>query len=226
MKKLNTHTLALGAAALIVYLAITFLVPFAKTTVFWIAFLCTLGMFALAGAAFVRSFRRDESLESKVLGWPIFKVALLALAVQLVLDIALKIIGAACPVWAAVLVEILVFALFFILMVVRDASREAVTASEKELPDNTRAMKALRLEARQLAASLQDEAARRAMERLAEEMQFADPVSGPATEEMEKALSGLLSQIRLADTPEGALELVDQAQKMLQRRNLTAKLGK
>lgn len=226
MKKLNMHALALGAVALIVFAVLAFLLPFTQNTVFWIAFCAALLMFGAAGAAFIRSFRKDETLESKVLGWPIFKVAVIGLAVQVMLSFVLMAVSGLCPVWVAVLIEVLVFAAIAALLIVRDASREAVTVSEQAVPDKTQAMKQLRLQAKNAAALVQDSQVRGEMEKLAEELQFSDPVSGSATEEMETALAGLIAQVKLADTPQAALQLVQQARNLLKQRNEALKMSK
>lgn len=226
MKKLNMHALALGAVALIVFVVLAFLLPFVHNTVFWIAFGAAIVMGLVAGVAFIRSFRKDETLESKVLGWPIFKVALIGLVVQAVLSLLLMALAGLCPVWIAVLAEVLVFAAVAALLIVRDAGREVVTVSEQALPDKTQTMKNLRLQAKNAAALVRDARVQKAMEELAEEMQFSDPVSSGATEEMETALAGLIAQVKLADTPEGALELVQQAKRLLKQRNETLKMSK
>ena len=120
----------------------------------------------------------------------------------------------------------LVFAVVAALLIVRDAGREVVTVSEQALPDKTQTMKNLRLQAKNAAALVRDARVQKAMEELAEEMQFSDPVSSEATEEMETALAGLIAQVKLADTPEGALELVQQAKRLLKQRNETLKMSK
>ncbi|MBQ6951974.1 MAG: hypothetical protein IJN44_10855 [Clostridia bacterium] len=226
MKKLNVHALALGALALIVYTALAFLLPFMQNAVFFVAFACTLLMFAVTGAAFWRSFRKDETLESKVLGWPIFKAAVLGLMVQAAVSFVLMALAGLCPVWVAVLVEVAVLAVCAGLLIVRDAGREVVAASEQALPDTTKAMKALRQQAKAVAAVQQDAQVQKAVEKLAEALQFSDPVSSPATEEMETALAGLLAQIKLADHKEEALKLAEQAANLLRQRNDAARMGK
>ena len=42
----------------------------------------------------------------------------------------------------------------------------------------------------------------------------------------EEQLAGLIAQIKLADTPEGALELVQQAKRLMKQRNETLKMSK
>ena len=87
--KLTKHAWILWSIALAVVLVLALVISFAKTAVYWIGLLCTVAMFGVCALAFVRAFRKDSTLESKLLGWPIFKVGYVAVIVQLVVGFAL-----------------------------------------------------------------------------------------------------------------------------------------
>lgn len=127
-------------------------------------------MFLLAAWTFYAAFRKD-GLESKILGWPIFKVGAVALAVQGVLGFALMGLAALCPAWVTVLAEVLIFAVTGICLTVKDAARVVVSQSEAHMADSTAAWKVIRQKANALAASGDAD-----MKRLAEEIRFADPM--------------------------------------------------
>ena len=110
-------------------------------------------------------------MESKILGWPIFKVGAVALAVQGVLGFALMGLAALCPAWVTVLAEVLIFAVTGICLTVKDAARMVVSQSEAHMADSTAAWKVIRQKANALAASGDAD-----MKRLAEEIRFADPM--------------------------------------------------
>ena len=82
--KLNKHAWIIWGIALAVVIALMILIPFTRTAAWWIAAGCTVLMFGLCAFTFARAFRRDGTLESKVLGWPIFKVGYTALIVQVI----------------------------------------------------------------------------------------------------------------------------------------------
>ena len=132
--------------------------------------ICTVLMFLLAAWTFYAAFRKD-GLESKILGWPIFKVGAVALAVQVVLGFALMGLAALCPAWVTVLAEVLIFAVTGICLTVKDAARMVVSQSEAHMADSTAAWKVIRQKANALAASGDAD-----MKRLAEEIRFADPM--------------------------------------------------
>lgn len=124
-----------------------------------------------AGGVDVYAAFRKDGLESKILGWPIFKVGAVALAVQAVLGFALMGLAALCPAWVTVLAEVLIFAVTGICLTVKDAARVVVSQSEAHMADSTAAWKVIRQKANALAASGDAD-----MKRLAEEIRFADPM--------------------------------------------------
>lgn len=169
--KLNKHAWFVWAIALVVVIVLMIVIPFARTAAWWIAAECTVLMFALCAWVFALAFRKDEKLESKLLGWPIFKVGYTALIVQLLVGGVIMGIAAFCPVWAAVIAELILFAVTGIALTVRYAAREAVTQSEANVNNSTEAWKAIRARANAIAA----ETGNAEMKKLAEEIRYADP---------------------------------------------------
>ena len=83
MKKLTNHAMILWGILLVVTAVLAVALPFAHSDVFWIAGVCDLIMFAAVAVVYGRAFRMDGTMESKLLGWPIFKVGFAALIVQM-----------------------------------------------------------------------------------------------------------------------------------------------
>lgn len=120
--KLSKHAWTIWGILLVAALVLMVLIPFSRTASWRIAAICTVLMFLLAAWTFYAAFRKD-GLESKILGWPIFKVGAVALAVQVVLGFALMGLAALCPAWVTVLAEVLIFAVTGICLTVKDAAR-------------------------------------------------------------------------------------------------------
>lgn len=209
--KLTKHAWILWGIALAVVFVLAFVIPFAKTAVYWIALLCTVAMFGVCAFSFVRAFRKDNTLESKLLGWPIFKVGYVALIVQVIAGFALMALAALCPVWVAALAEVAVFAATAFCMTVKDAVRKAVTAAEVKVTDNTAAWKAIRARAAAIAA----ETGHPDIKKLAEEIRFADPTPTEMDGEIAQMLEALISY---ADA-----ENIQKAFAMIVRRKLVSK---
>ena len=203
--KLTKHAWILWGVALAVVLVLALVIPFVKTAVYWIGLLCTAAMFGVCAFAFIRAFRKDGTMESKLLGWPIFKVGGVALAVQLAVGFALMSLAAFCPVWAAVLAESAVFAVTAVCLTVRDAAREAVTQLEASIPDATGPWKAIRARAAGIAAATGNPDLRK----LAEDIRYADPTPPPIDGDIAQMLE-ILSSYADAENIRKAFALMEQ----------------
>ena len=212
--KLTKHAWILWGIALAAVLALALVLPFVRNMVYAIALLGMLGMFALCAWTFVRAFRRDGRLESKLLGWPIFKVGYVALIVQIVVGFALMGLAALCPVWAAAIAEVAAFAVTAFCMTVKDAAREAVTTAEVKVADNTAAWKAIRARANAIAA----ETGHPDIKKLAEEIRYADPTPTSMDDEIAQMLETLSSYADAAN--------IKKAAAMLEQRKALAKESK
>lgn len=212
--KLTKHAWVLWSVALAVVLVLALVIPFARTAVYWMALGCTAAMFGVCALAFVRAFRKDNKLESKLLGWPIFKVGYTALIVQIIVGFALMSLAALCPVWAAALAEVAVFASTVVCLTVKDAAREAVTAAEVKVTDNTSAWKAIRARASQVAA----ETGHPDIRKLAEDIRYADPTPTAMDGEIAQMLETLSSYADAAN--------IAKAKALMEQRRTLAKAGK
>ena len=187
--KLNKHAWILWGIALAAVLLLMIVLPFARTAAWWIAAVCTVLMFFLCAYTFHLAFTKDEQMESKLLGWPIFKVGYTALIAQIIVGGILMGLSFLCPVWMAGAVETLVFALSAISLTVKDAAREAVTQGERKVEDKTAPWKAIRARAAAIAA----ESGHPDLKKLSETIRFADPtptsMDGEIAQMLEK-LSG------------------------------------
>ncbi len=194
--KLNKHALIVCTAVLAVFLVLAFIIPFSRTAVYWIGFGCTIAMFICCGLAFVRAFRRDETLESKLLGWPIFKVGYTALAVQACIGFVFMALARVIPVTVAVIIEVLLFALTMICLTVKDAAREVVRNLEGKDNGPIAAWKAIRTRAVEVASSTGNAK----LKELAEVIRFADPNPTPIDgqiAQMLEVLSGYADQANI-----------------------------
>ena len=121
---------------------------------------------------------------------------------------ALMGLAALCPVWVAIVIELVIFALTGVSLTVRDAARAVVTHSEAHVADSTQAWKA---KANALAASTGNAG----LKKLAEEMRYADPTP--------TGMDGELNQMMDTLSSYATAENIDKAIKMLEKRKLLSK---
>ena len=203
--KFNRHAWVIWGIALVLVIALMILIPFSRTATWWIAAGCTVLMFGLCAFTFKRAFHQNQTLESKVLGWPIFRVGYTALMIQIIVGAIIMGIAGFCPVWAAAVAEIIVFAVTGICLTVKDAAREVITYSETTVVDNTAAWKAIRSRAAAIAAETKHPDIRK----LAEEIRYADPAPTSMDGQIAEMLE-ILSSYADAENIRKAARLVEQ----------------
>ena len=153
------------------YVLLAVIIPFQQTSIYWIAVCTTLIMFGITRCAYVFALRKGDDTESKLLGWPIFKVALVANCVQIIISFALMIISTIISVRLTLCIEIVLFALTLICLVVRSTGREVVVSEEAMHANRAEQWKRIRELASQLAITIPSTE----LKKLSEDIRFSDP---------------------------------------------------
>lgn len=203
MKNNNRMILAL-VLVLAIFHVPAFVIPFAHTAVFWIAYAATLAMFGLTFCAAFRAFRDGKKLESMILGWPVFKTAFVTLIVQMIVFFVFAALARLCPTWVAIAAEALILLAAVLFLLVRNTAEEVVKVAEQNIPERTAAIKALRAQANVLAND------NPAMKPVAEALRFADPVSNESTAEIDAQIGEKLSSEIGENTVKEILALINR----------------
>ena len=124
--------IGLGAAA-VVYNVIAFALPFAKTAVFFLSWIFT--MAALAAQVYVirTAFFKGEGIKSKLYGFPIARVGMIYLAVQVVLGLIFMALGTVVPFWLPLVLYVILMGAALIGLITTEGAREEVERQERKL---------------------------------------------------------------------------------------------
>ena len=220
--------IGLGAAA-VVYNVIAFALPFGKAAVFFLSWIFT--MAALAAQVYVIriAFFKGEGIKSKLYGFPIARVGLLYLAVQVVLGLIFMALGTVVPLWLPLVLYVILMGAALIGLITTEGVREEVERQERKLVKDVSRMKKFRALADTLARENQILEAKEPLKELAEAFRYSDPVSGGALREIEDTLGDDLAHLQDAVAllkKEKALELCRKTKRDLEARNQLCKLNK
>ena len=208
---------------------IAFLVPFHKTPVFWIGY--GFGMIAILLQLYVFkiSFSGDGDAKSKFYGFPIARIGLIYLVVQLIVGFACMAMGAFLPTWVAIILFVIILGAAAIGLITVDAIRDEVERQDTVLKADVTAMRALQSKTASVAAQCQDAPLKKVLTSLAEQFRFSDPVSSDALIDIEENLTGLVEELGNAVLDkdfEAARTLCAKASTLLADRNRMCKLNK
>lgn len=230
MKNKNTMRgyIILGVA-LAAWLVIVLAVPFVKNTAYWLSFAFTVIAFAAQLYVFKISFRNGESTRSKFYGFPIARIGVVYLAVQLVLGLLVMALAKWIPAWAGAVVFVVVLAVAAVGCIAADMMRDEVERQDVQLKKDVSAMRAMQSKANALVNQCDAPELKNELEKLAEDFRFSDPVSSEALADIEASLSACLDELQRSLTDgdmESAAVLCRRAKAALSERNRLCKLNK
>lgn len=223
-KRLLRGSVCLGVV-LALYLLVAFLIPFAKTAVFWLSFGFTLAAFGVTAFSLYIAFLKKPDARSRFYGFPIAKIGVIYGGAQLLLGLLFMALGKWVPVWVAALVYAIALGAAVIGLVSADAVVEEIHAQDEQLKANVAFMRALQSKVNQMAAqcSLPE------VKQFSEEVRYSDPVSSDALSDIERDLSAAVDDLQAAivDGDNGAAsQLVKKADNLLKERNRLCRLNK
>lgn len=228
MKKI-TRWWAAWTVVLVVYHVIVFAVPFPKTPAFVISYLFTLAALGAQIYVFRTAFTRDEGVKSKFYGWPIARLGVLYLAVQMILGLLFMGLGTAVPVWIPVVLFVLLLCVAVIGFLSTDAIRDEIHRQDVKLQKDVMCMRALQSKAVSMVQAAQNSQVHKALEKFSENLHFSDPVSSESLKDIESDLTACVEELHQAVTDgdhNNALALIQKAEGLLIERNRLCKLDK
>ena len=229
MKKNAIRWWVVLGVVLVVYNVLAFALPFPKTAVFAVSYLFT--MIAILAQIYVirTAFYRGEGVKSKFYGFPIAKLGVIYLAVQLIAGLVFMALGLIVPVWLPLALYVVLLGIAAAGFVAADAARDEVVRQEVKLEKDVSRMREFQAKGRALVTLNQVPEAARPLEKLAEDLRFSDPVSSEALTEIEDQLAECLAQLQeavSAQKTEQILSVCQEAERILAERNQLCKLSK
>lgn len=231
MKKNSARWWVIWAVVLAVYNVIVFAVPFPKNAVFFVSWVFS--VIAIAAQVYVirTAFYKGESTTSKFYGFPIAKLGVLYLIVQLALGLMFMALGFALtiPLWVPLVLYIVLLGAAAVGLISTEATRDEIVQQDKKLKKDVSCMRTLQSKVMAMVPLAKDASVRIALEKFAEDIRFSDPVSSAELEAAESDLSTCvddLQQAVLDNDQEAALSLEKRAEMLLAERNRLCKLEK
>lgn len=229
MKTRDKRGYIVDAIIFVVFSVIAFAVPFAKTGVFWVSYIFGLTAIASQIYFFKISFSKGESVKSKFYGFPISKIGVIYLAVQLILSLLEMIMAAIIPLWVSVIINILPVTFAAIGSIAADMMRDEIEKQDVQIKKDVNNMRALQSLSATLPSMCQDEEVKKMLTELADDFKYSDPVSSEKTTEMETELKFMVNEIQraLIDIDlDAAKGFCVRAKASLSERNRVCKLEK
>ena len=209
-------------SALVIVSVVVFALPTAKTTSFWVTFIFTCIAFAAQVLIWNIGFIDNTPLKSKFLGIPVIRVGYIYLVFQLI-ALAMLVAYPALPVWATIIINVLIVGISAICMITAEIGRDIVSNVEDKVQSKVSYIREIQTDIEIAAERESDSAIKQKILKLAEKVRYSDPISCSELSELEKRISNKVKELYDADDK---LAIVDEIELLLLERNKKCKIYK
>ena len=228
LSKALLRSIAILIIVVAIYNIVAFVIPFNKTTVFWIAY--CFGFFAILIQVYVMNiaFNAGTTAKSKFYGYPIARIGIIYAIIQLVLTFISMALGVYIPVWVATILFAVLLGLAALGFIATDATRDEIVRQDKKIIQDVAFMRNLQSKMNIIASKCNDSKCQKEIYSLAEEFKYSDPVSKPALADIERELSYSVTELERAivDNDPNVIEMCKNTRNVLEERNRLCKLNK
>ncbi len=229
MNKNSGRTLAGVLLILVAFSVITFILPVEKNVVYWTAYGFAVLAILIQIVVLISAFGKGEDARSKFYGFPIAKIGITYLVIQIILSIVFMAISKIAPLWVVIITSLLIFIIAAVGFIVADATRDEIVRQDQKLKSDVSCITTLRSIVYPLPARCKDAEAVKALKNLADEFRYSDPVSSESLRTIETELEGLVNKLQRM-VSDGKEELIPGAcheiSGVLSERNRLCKLNK
>ncbi len=228
MSKNTTRGIISLVILLAVFSAIAFVIPFEKTTVFWIAYFCGVLAILFQVYIFYSSFGK-ENARSRFYGFPIARLGIYYLVIQLAVSIAEIALAKFIPAWVVIIINLIILAFALIGLITTETMRDEIVKQDNKLKKSVSNMRELQSISATLVDQTCDAKLKGLLKKVAEEFRYSDPISSEKTSELEtdmkKQLDNLQQAVTEGDTA-NARELCEKLLGRLRERNRICSVNK
>lgn len=232
MNKKQKSTIAVFAILTIVYNVLFFSIPFPKNKTVWCGYVFTWVALAVSLYAVKMAFDSGKELESKVYGYPVFRIGVIYMIAQLIVGLFFDFLGLvlAVPMWILMVISVLMFGVALIGMIATDNARDIVEQTVEKNRAQIKPMKIFKLDIASLADMAENGVLKNSLKKLEEDIRYSDPVSNNNLQEIEGQIQGEIGILRGMLAAKGAeqtiLEQIQKVKNLVEERNRMCKMGK
>lgn len=211
-----------------VFSVIAFVIPFPKNTVFWIAYVC--GMFAILFQVYIfKSSFGKEDARSRFYGFPIARLGICYLVIQLVVSIAEIALSKVLPTWVVILINVVIFAIALIGCITTETMRDEIVRQDGKLKKDVFNIRELQSISASLVDQCDDEELKKKLVKLADDFRYSDPLTSDKTSALETEMQTKIGELQQAITDgdtNSAKELCEKLAGSLRERNRVCAINK
>lgn len=232
MKKNDIRGFIILAIVFVIFSVIAFAVPFEMNAGFWMSYVFGVIAIAVQAYVFTVAFKNGEDAKSRFYGFPIAKIGIMYLLVQMVVSLLGMILSSFVPTfpnWVLIIVDVIILGIAAIGCITAETMRDEIEKQDVTLKKDVSNMRKLQSLTASFVDMSQDDSVKKTLQDMADEFRYSDPVSLNDTIELENELESIVGEVQRA-LIDGDVEAVNglcmRAKASLAERNRVCKLGK
>ena len=198
MSKNRTRGYIILAILAVAFSVIAFAAPFSKTTVFWLGYVFAVMAIVYQIYVFKISFSGDVEAKSKFYGFPIAKIGVVYLIVQLIVSLIEIAAAMFIPFWIVLIVNVIIVAAAVIGCIAADVMRDEIVRQDIETEKDVTFMRTLQSLSIAIVGLCLDVEVKKLAQNIADEIRFSDPVSSDQTKDLEAELKDRMNEMKKA----------------------------
>lgn len=230
-RKREKSLIAISAILLVVSIIAFFVIPFSRTVASWISFAFTIVSIVISMLVFNRAFNAKKMPISKLYGYPIFRVGVIYVLVQLVVSVFICVIGTfmSIPYWIALILSVLFLGAAAIGVILTDYARDIVEEVDEKFDFAIKNVTCFQISIADIVDLCKDKSLRVKLKKLDDLFRYSDPMSSEETMESEQAIKLMLDELKVM-VSEGNVDeiaaLTERITNVLNSRNRICKASK
>lgn len=183
MNKFDKNTiknLTIFAVVLVIYNVLSFAIPFKHTPTFWGAYIFGMVSIILQLGIVLLAANGAETLRKKVYAFPVFRMGIIYLAVQLGVSLVFTVAANFIenfPGWIVYVISVIILGVFIILVLLTDTAKDEIIKLEEEEERQTVQIKTFRINIDSIMRRVDDKELQKLLEKLSDTAKYSDPVS-------------------------------------------------
>ena len=207
------------AIVFFVYSVVVFVVPFEKTSVFWISYVFAVIAMGFQIPLWNRALGGNE-LKSKFLGFPVLHIGIIYLIIQLTLSLAMM-STPGIPTWITIVVDIVILAAACVCIISGDVARATIEETEAKVQPKVAYIKTLKANVDVLISQESNPEIKKELTSLADIIRYSEPMSNSALDGTEKQIADKVAMI--ANAGDMKLKLIAEVKELMNKRNIKCK---
>lgn len=228
-KNVNKNTMMGGLIYLIIFAIfnlLVFIIFKNRNGVFWLSYgFMTVSILVQIFCSFTSLKSRD--VEATFFGIPLFSLSLYYFFAAMFVGLVFMIFQSA-PMALALVLQILVLAIFAIVMILSVMGRDTVQAQNDVIKENVTSMRVQYVKVEALMNSAEDPALKSALKNLWETVRYSDPMTNDAVADLDMEIKGAMNELRILceDDAAEAVKCCKRIERLFMERNSLLKATK